>query len=452
VLKLTISVGIVMLMIDDFVRRPPSNKAPDSPDITPKTPAEDFLPDLSKQPATPSEKPDFVTPSEAASKDDEVIDMSSGGKFFEEAGQQPRSPKAHWWTRLASWFGARSKFQKAAIVLALFVVLGGSGAGVFAMTRPAAPVAVKVKPAPKVVAEAKPATVPSTLSGLPVDPSVNERPATAVMVENSTDARPQSGLQEAGVVFEAIAEGGITRFMAVYQDTAPDSVGPVRSARPYYLDWALGFDAGYAHVGGSPEALQDIKTWGVRDLDQFANSKYYQRVTSKFAPHNVYTSIAQLNQLEAAKGYSKSSFTGFARKADSPAQKIAAKNVTVNISSPLYNSKYNYDPATNSYLRIMAGAPHVDEKTKKQIAPKVVVAMVIPYSIQKDGKHSTYGTVGSGQALVFQDGQVTTGTWKKAAQKEQITFTDASGQPLKLNAGQTWVVAVNAANKVSYTP
>src|SRR5262249_15833287 len=158
------------------------------------------------------------------------------------------------------------------------------------------PVVAAAKPK-KVIAQkvTAPAVTLSTLSGLPVDPAVNQRPVTGVMIENSVQARPQSGLNQAGVVFEAIAEGGITRFLALYQDTTPDNVGPIRSARPYYEQWALGFDAGYAHVGGSPEALNDIKAWGVRDLDQFYNSGSYHRISSREAPHNVYTGITTLN-------------------------------------------------------------------------------------------------------------------------------------------------------------
>jgi len=119
---------------------------------------------------------------------------------------------------------------------------------------------------------AKPTTEASKLTGVQVDPAVNQRPTTAVMIENSTAARPQSGLDQAGVVFEAIAEGGITRFEAIYQDSQPAYLGPVRSVRPYYIQWALGFDAAIAHVGGSPEALSDIKTWNAKDLDQFAQA------------------------------------------------------------------------------------------------------------------------------------------------------------------------------------
>ena len=295
-----------------------------------------------------------------------------------------------------------------------------------------------------------PKTVPSTLTGLPVAPDINKRPVTGVMIENSQDARPQSGLSQAGVVFEAIAEGGITRFLALFQDQNPADIGPIRSARPYYVQWALGFDAGYAHVGGSPDGLALIKATGARDLDQFANSGSYHRISSRAAPHNVYTSIDALMQLETGKGYGTSTYTGFPRTKSVPAKVPAAKTVNFAISGPLYNVHYDYNAPTNSYNRSEGGAPQVDANGNKQISPQVVVGMVMPYSM--NGKYSVYGVIGSGPAYVFQDGGVTIGTWTKADDKSQIKFTDGAGKPLKFIPGQTWLTALGSAANITYAP
>jgi hypothetical protein len=303
----------------------------------------------------------------------------------------------------------------------------------------------------------KPVTVTSTLTGLPVAPSVNDRPVTAVMVENSTFARPQSGLDQAGVVFEALAEGGITRFMALYQDTQPNYIGPVRSARPYYIEWALGFDAVYTHDGGSPEALSDITSWNVKDLNEFYNSSAFEDITSREAPHDVYTSIAQLSQVEASDNYGRSNYTGFPRKKDSPSKTPNATTINLTFSSTDYNVEYNYVAATNSYQRSEGGAPHMElnsNGSQVQITPKVVVAMVLPYSygaLDSSGAYySVYGVIGSGQVDVFQDGTVTIGTWAKTSNNSQITFTQANGQPLDLNAGQTWVEALASSQDITY--
>lgn len=345
--------------------------------------------------------------------------------------------------------------KKELLVGLLVIVLVSSGVGSWMLMHsdaqtptPAPKKAVIVQP----VVPSKPTTVASTLSGLPVDPSVNTRPVTGVMIENSLDARPQSGLSQANVVFEAIAEGGITRFLALYQDTTPGAVGPVRSARPYYLQWALGFDANYAHVGGSPQALSEIKTKGVKDLDQFYNGSSYDRIASRVAPHNVYTSIDRLVALGAGKGFTASTFNGFVRKAESPSKQVTAKTVSITMSGPLYNVQYDYNPATNSYNRSEGGAAHLDANGSVQISPKVVVTLIMPYSIQADAKHSNYGTIGSGQAYIFQDGVVIAANWTKNSDKEQFSFTDAAGKTIGLNPGQTWLTAVSAASNVTSRP
>jgi hypothetical protein len=301
-------------------------------------------------------------------------------------------------------------------------------------------------------APAKPTTEPSRLTGAEVTPELNKRAVTAVMIENSPDARPQSGLNDAGVVFEAVAEGGITRFLALFQESQPSYIGPIRSSRPYYLDWLLPFDATYAHVGGSPAALAQIKSLHVKDLDQFANAGAYQRVTARYAPHNVYSSIEKLYSLAQSKGYTTSNFTGFTRKAAAPSATPTAKSIDFAISSYLYNPHYDYDAATNSYKRSEGGKIHTDEKSGAQLSPKVVIALVTPSALESDGTHNSYTTTGSGPMYVFQDGTVTQGTWKKDSRTAQFVFTDSAGQPLKLNAGQTWISLVTSAGAVTYKP
>ena len=313
--------------------------------------------------------------------------------------------------------------------------------------------------------------VPSTLSGLLVDPSVNQRPVTGVMIENSEDARPQSGLSDASVVFEAIAEGGITRFLALFQDTQPDYIGPVRSARPYYVQWCMGFDCALAHAGGSPEALQNIKDWGTKDLNDTPG--IFWRITGRYAPHNLYSSIAKLNELENSKGYGAPTFTGLSRKKDAPFKTPAAPpsptvatktpppaadprtpaaSLDLAISSPAFNSHLDYDPSTNTYKRSQAGAPHLVTNAagaQTPITPKVVVALIMQYGIASD-KHSQYGVIGTGQAFIFQDGTVTEATWNKADTTAPLRLTDAAGKDIPLNAGQTWFTALSAPNLITY--
>ncbi len=219
------------------------------------------------------------------------IDIASPGKSSRKLLSAPKRS----WQWLKFKHSNLSRKQQILVWIAiLLLVIAGATAIYYAYRHfYKAPPSVKTI-AKKQEAPPKPTTEPSRLTGVEVAIELNNRPVSGIMIENSPDARPQSGLKDAGIVFEAIAEGGITRFLALYQESQPDYIGPVRSVRPYYLDFLMPFDAPIAHVGGAPQALSDIRSLGVKDLDQFANSGAYQRITTRYAPHNVYTSIAQL--------------------------------------------------------------------------------------------------------------------------------------------------------------
>jgi len=135
------------------------------------------------------------------------------------------------------------------------------------------------------------------------DESKVNPPIFAVQVENMVDARPLSGISKANLVYEAISEAGITRLLALYvKDNSVSEIGPVRSARPYYIDWASEYGALYAHSGGSPEALRVVSDYDVLDLNEFSNGKYFWRSKSRYAPHNLYTSVELLGEAFTVKG------------------------------------------------------------------------------------------------------------------------------------------------------
>lgn len=430
---------------------------------------EDFLPPRPKQPEavpvpietdttiTYDEEPDFAPPErfessnfDTSTNNEPAIDSSAQShKLEDKTFSHPTPPKKK-----------RFKFKKPdltrkqwiiAILMGLLVVglLSFLTWKIFAKEKPA------VKTEPPVVQKEEPpqpTVYYSKLTGAAVSEAQSNLPVTAVMIENSPDARPQSGLKDAGVVYEAVAEGGITRFLTLFQEAQPDYMGPVRSVRPYYLDWLVPFDAPVAHVGGSAEALAQIRAEGIKDLDYAFNSSAYQRVSSRYAPHNVYTSRANLLGLHNAKGWNTSSFTGWARKEEKASATPTAKSIDFSISGFLYNPHFDYDPVTNSYKRSQAGKPHIDEKSGVQISPKVVVAIVLPKGIHPDGVHTTYNTFGSGKAYFFQDGVVTEGIWEKKDRKSEMRFGDANGAVFALNRGNTWISAVGEAGSVTYAP
>lgn len=386
---------------------------------------------------------------------DDAANQKPGSDKIEEVNLDNTSPagsdKSQEPTKFAKWSWLKRELshkQKFAALLVgcSFVVLAGLGAMAFNIINNSfvPPVAYKsVKP--------KPQPIYSPLTGEPVSAAQAKMPITGVMIENSLDARPQSGLSSAGIVYEAIAEAGITRFLALYQYESPTMVGPVRSARPYFVRWAQGYHAGYAHVGGSPEALQDIKNRNVHDLDQFfAGGNVYSRIGSRAAPHNMYTSLNKLRQLEKDRNYGFVSFTGFDRKADTAKNKLqpSATSINMNISSASYAVRYAYNQKANNYQRYLAGQKHIDANGNKQITPKVVVALIVPFSLESDHYHSNYDNIGSGQAFIFQDGQEIQGTWQKASIDGPLKLVDSKAQQIKLNRGQVWITALKSASEL----
>jgi hypothetical protein len=395
-------------------------------------------------------KDTFKPPAEVAAAEEQQGSSGTASNLLPDAsgGGTPVLPPKNK-RSFGEWLRGLSPKKKILLTVLAVILVAGAAVGAyflfFAESAPKPLVAQKNEPKPEPV----PTTVASNLTGLQVDPNVNERPVTAIMIENSVVARPQSGLNQAGVVFEAIAEGGITRFVALFQDTKPSYIGPVRSARPYFMQWMLGFDAAYAHAGGSAKALSYIKKWHVKDLQHHAS--YFHRVTDRAAPHNLYTSIKDLNKYEKEKGFGKAKYTPLPRKEkEAPSATPTAQTIDFNISSANYNVHYDYDPAANNYKRSVGGAKHKDEKTGGQLTPKVVVALIMPQG--KDGIYYTYSTLGSGKAYIFQDGIVSIGTWKKKNNDSNLTFVDANGDLLRLNPGQTWFTALGESSRVSYKP
>lgn len=312
----------------------------------------------------------------------------------------------------------------------------------FQAPQPAGAPKAGIVPTPKPTA---PVVFYSPLTGVKVpDQASTQQAVTGIMIENSPDARPQSGLKAAGTVFEAIAEGGITRFLALYQEAKPQLIGPVRSVRLYYVDWIAPFQASVAHIGGSKFALDEVRNGNYRDIDQFFNAGSYWRATDRYAPHNVYTSFERLDALNTKKGYTTSTFTPWTRKEGVPAKTPNATVIDVKISGIPYNSHYQFDAASNTYLRSQGGAQHIDREAG-QIAPSTVIVMdTVMTKIFEDGYREQITTIGSGRARIFQDGTVIEGTWSKKDRGSQILFTSADGKEIPLNRGQTWITAVPA--------
>lgn len=303
------------------------------------------------------------------------------------------------------------------------------------------------------------ALYPAVLDGVMTDQESANRHPLGIIVENHPDARPQSGLDKASVVYEAIAEGGITRFLALYGTYQAEKVGPVRSARTYYVDWAHGYNAFFAHVGGNMDALEKIPRDKILDLDQFRYaSPYWREKEGKVASeHTMFTSTVKLREQASANKYSTANNFNAAKFKDEPKEDEKAgapekQTVSVVFSSAQFNVDFKYDKTTNSYKRLLAGSPHIDKISKDQINPKNIIVMTVKRKstitkINEPGYDMT--TVGSGDASIFIDGKTIKGTWKKPTAGDRELFYDELGNEIVFNRGQFWICVIPPEGSVA---
>ena len=298
----------------------------------------------------------------------------------------------------------------------------------------------KEKPKEKLKEEVK---FYSALTGEIVNSEADtKKPITAIMIENSPQARPQSGLKDAEVVYEAIAEGGITRFAALYQQNKPQLIGPVRSLRPYFTNWINPWDASIAHVGGSLKALNEVRNGTFKDLDQFFHDGAYWRSRDRYAPHNVYTKFENIDSLNQTLKYNSSNPKTFSREDIKPTPTPNATKIDIKMSGPLFNSSWNYDQNSNTYKRNQADKPH-DDRESGQIESSVIVALKVNMEhVMEDGWREEYTTTGSGQAVIFQGGTAAEVTWIKNNPSDQFEFKRSDGSIFKLARGKVWLSAI----------
>lgn len=277
----------------------------------------------------------------------------------------------------------------------------------------------------------------------------NRKPI-ALMVENHPDARPQSGLNRADVVYEVVTEGFITRFLAIFANHDAEVVGPVRSTRHYFIALASEYNAVLGHAGASPQGFNAIRQTGLVTVDNnFGEGRYY-RISEREAPHNLYTSVEGVRASADDEG--ESNLSAIAFKPDAPVapdQVVEALRVTYPDG---YFVQYRYARETNSYNRLIEGVPHVDAYDGEQYHPKnVVVQFVNIWPIPGDNAGRVdMELVGSGECFVFQDGRVIEGRWEKQSETEPTTFWDGDGNQVRFNAGQTWIQIVHTTGTLRY--
>lgn len=369
--------------------------------------------------------------------------------------------------RIRNFFKNPKKRLIFEIVLGL-ILIAIFGTGMYLMTREkTAPVQEETK---KAAEETK---YPAALDGVMTDKESAEKHPLAIVVENDPAARPQSGLDKASIIYETVYDpAATTRFMALYGTYEAEKVGPTRSARTFFVDWAHGYDAFFAHWGGNMDALDQIRAEKIYDLDEFTYPKAYWKESTKgkATEHTGYTSTLKLREQAAANKYpTANNFTVYKFKDESAENsnnntnsansntnadtQAPANNITVNFSNASYKVDFIYDKATNSYKRNLAGSAHKDALSGGQLNPKNIAVMTVARKSTKTRINEpgyTMTTTGSGNAKIFIDGKQISGTWKKNSAAEREIFYDATGQEVVFNRGQLWICVV-ADDKVVTT-
>ncbi len=283
------------------------------------------------------------------------------------------------------------------------------------------------------------------IDGVKVSKNVPDFYPLAVTVENHLKARPQAGLADANLVIEAPVEGGITRFLAFFADGKKiKNIGPIRSARPYFLDWVQEFGALYAHVGGSPEALQTIKNNPeIHSLDQYFQGRYYWRSLKRKAPHNVYSSYELLSQAMKDLGLEKVKIEKWKFKDDTPEEEKSEKvlGVIIDFSTHANQVAWFYQKDRNEYYRYQAGKLHLDEEGKIIAAKNVIIQKTSVISQDKEDRKKIK-TIGSGEALIFLDGKIIQGFWKKPCITKRTKFYSKE-EEVAFNRGVSWIEVVD---------
>ncbi len=304
-----------------------------------------------------------------------------------------------------------------------------------------------------------PVPILGPLDGLPITAAQAKLHPIAVMIDDLSPARPQSGFSDASVVWQAPAEGGIPRYMMIFQEGLPKDVGPVRSSRYYFIAWAAEWRAMYVHAGGSPQALQTLRAQGagqlVYNVDQFRWGHYFRRISSRFAPHNLYTTGKQLRQLTTQVNATKAPGAPVWRFGPDAPLEARPSGGRIEVDYLANKIIYKYDRATNTYPRYVSGGTReVDAATKVPIAPKNVVIMRMQFgpltSDPETFKHRLEAkVVGSGVAWVATNGKTIKGTWRKKSLTAPTQFFDSKGNQITLTAGQTFVQVMKTTDTVS---
>lgn len=292
--------------------------------------------------------------------------------------------------------------------------------------------------------------IPSPISGIYAEESkVNRRPV-AVMFDNHHGARWQSGLKDAEVIYEFLVEAPYTRYMGIYLINDPPSIGPIRSARPYFITTSLEYDAIYVHVGGSEQAKKDIKTLKVADIDGLSSSnKVFWRKNHKKMPHNTYSSMEAIRTTQEERKYNLAGeYIPFKFKEDEAdieggtATNIILKYMKNNIT------EYKYDEEKKIYNRIKDGKLHIDETDEAPIVAKNIIIQEAKTKVLDNEGRLEIELVGEGTGKYITNGKAIDIKWVKKGRNDKTLYYDLEGKEIVLNPGVTWIQITNPKTEI----
>ena len=346
-----------------------------------------------------------------------------------------------------------TKKKKAIIIMCIILVIAIAVAAFLVLNREKPKKKEKVKE----TVEEKKLTI--------VDEDSNERPI-AVMIDNNIGSEKHAGLQDSYINYEIIVEGGLTRIMALYKDKDVSLIGPVRSSRHYFLDYALESDAIYSHYGWSTYAENDIKTLGVNNINGLYDDAPFWRDNTIAAPHNVFTSTDKLYEFATTKNYETTTEdwkllnyttdvinlndpirtdvvvneqTGEEEKVEVTKEGLLTAN-SVTIPYSYYETRsYTYDTEREVYLRYMNNIPHTDKTTNEQLHYKnIIIMQVNNFQLDNAGRQDL-DTTGTGQGYYITNGYALPIVWTKSRRSAKTIYTYTDGSEVEINDGNTFI-------------
>lgn len=291
-----------------------------------------------------------------------------------------------------------------------------------------------------------------TLTGLEdiEESNVKQRPI-AVMIDNEINARPQSGLDRADIIYEMPVEGNITRYMAIYHHLSSDKIGPVRSARPYFIDKALEFNAIYVHCGGSPQALKDLDTLKVDTFNDLKGTPVFWRSTDRKMPHNLYTSTKYMREIsESKKLENKSAPVYFKFSNDFYVPDGAMlKKITINYDRN-YKVSFLYNEEEKKYYRFINGDPMKDKETKKDIKATNILIEKVGIKVLDSVGRLQLSNIGKNRGYLITGGRLIEIEYQKDNRNGKTAYKDIKGNEIQLNKGITWIQVVSQSTKIDF--